>query len=98
MPSTSENFYTRAQGTESYHSLQAQLMKEQKSIPTTKVQRATKFITTGAKIGRNYLKHYGKKFLDPSTTKEQLHADNATDTLKLITDSLKTWIPSELMW
>ena len=54
-------------------------MKEQKSIPVTKVQRATKFITTGAKIGRNYLKHYGKKLIDPETTREQLHEDNATD-------------------
>ncbi len=54
-------------------------MKEQKNIPTTKVQRATKFLTTGAKIGRNYLKHYGKKLVDPSTTRDQLHEDNATD-------------------
>ena len=54
-------------------------MKEQNSIPTTKVQRAGKFITTGAKIGRNYLKHYGKKLVDPTTTREQLHEDNATD-------------------
>ena len=54
-------------------------MKEQKNIPTTKVQRATKFLTTGAKIGRNYLKHYGKKLVDPTTTPDQLHEDNATD-------------------
>lgn len=54
-------------------------MKEQQSIPVTKVQRAGKFISTGAKIGRNYLKHYGKKLMDPSTTREQLHEDNATD-------------------
>ena len=54
-------------------------MKEQNSIPTTKVQRAGKFLTTGAKIGRNYLKHYGKKLVDPTTTREQLHEDNATD-------------------
>ena len=54
-------------------------MKEQESIPTTKVQRASKFIATGAKIGRNYLKHYGKKLMDPATTREQLHEDNATD-------------------
>ena len=54
-------------------------MKEQKNIPTTKVERAAKFLTTGAKIGRNYLKHYGKKLVDPSTTRDQLHEDNATD-------------------
>ena len=33
-------------------------VKEQQSIPVGKVQRATKFISTGAKIGTNYLKHY----------------------------------------
>jgi len=54
-------------------------MKEQKRIPITKVQRASRFLTTGAKIGRNYLKHYGKKMMDPATTREQLHEDNATD-------------------
>lgn len=54
-------------------------MKEFDRIPVTKVQRATKFIKTGAKIGRNYLKHYGRRILDPSLTKEELHEDNATD-------------------
>jgi predicted unusual protein kinase regulating ubiquinone biosynthesis (AarF/ABC1/UbiB family) len=54
-------------------------MKEQENIPTTKVQRATKFITTGAKIGGNYLKHYGKKLMNPDLTKEGLHNDNARD-------------------
>jgi predicted unusual protein kinase regulating ubiquinone biosynthesis (AarF/ABC1/UbiB family) len=54
-------------------------MKEFEKIPVTKVQRATKFITTGAKIGTNYLKHYGKKLVNPDTTRDQLHEDNATD-------------------
>ena len=54
-------------------------MKEQTSIPVTKVQRATRFIAAGAKIGRNYIKHYGKKLVDSTTTREQLHEDNATD-------------------
>jgi predicted unusual protein kinase regulating ubiquinone biosynthesis (AarF/ABC1/UbiB family) len=54
-------------------------VKEQQSIPVSKVQRATKFITTGAKIGGNYLKHYSKKLVNPATTKDQLHEDNATD-------------------
>jgi predicted unusual protein kinase regulating ubiquinone biosynthesis (AarF/ABC1/UbiB family) len=53
--------------------------KEQTSIPTTKVQRATKFISTGAKIGGNYLKHYSKRLVNPNLTKDQLHEDNATD-------------------
>jgi predicted unusual protein kinase regulating ubiquinone biosynthesis (AarF/ABC1/UbiB family) len=54
-------------------------MKEFEKIPVTKVQRATKFITTGAKIGTNYLKHYGKKLVNPDLSKDQLHQDNATD-------------------
>lgn len=54
-------------------------MKEFDRIPVTKVQRASKFITTGAKIGTNYLKHYGKKLMNPEMGREQLHEDNAND-------------------
>lgn len=54
-------------------------MKEQSSIPTSKVERATKFVTTGIKLGGNYVKHYTKKLVDPSITKEELHQDNAQD-------------------
>ncbi len=54
-------------------------IKEQDRIPVTKVQRATKFIVTGAKIGGNYLKHYSKKIVNPNISREELHEDNATD-------------------
>lgn len=54
-------------------------MKEQSSIPTSKVERATKFVTTGLKVGGNYVKHYTKKLIDPSLTKEDLHNENAED-------------------
>lgn len=54
-------------------------IKEQKSIPTSKVQRAGKFISAGAKIGGNYLKHYSKKLVNPNMTRDELHEDNATD-------------------
>ena len=54
-------------------------MKEFEKIPVTKVQRATKFVTTGAKIGSNYLKHYAKKLVNSDLSKEQLHEDNAKD-------------------
>lgn len=57
-------------------------MKEQNSIPVTKVQRATEFLKTGAQIGSNYLKHYARKVVNPETTKEELHADNAGDIYK----------------
>ena len=54
-------------------------MKEQISIPTSKVQRASKFIKTGARVGGNYLKHYSKKIFNPELSKDQLNADNAED-------------------
>lgn len=54
-------------------------MKEQERIPVGKVHRATKFIATGAKIGTNYLKHYGKKLVNPELSRDELHQDNATD-------------------
>lgn len=54
-------------------------MKEQTNIPTGKVERASRFVTTGLKVGTNYLKHYTKKLIDPSISKEELHADNAED-------------------
>jgi predicted unusual protein kinase regulating ubiquinone biosynthesis (AarF/ABC1/UbiB family) len=54
-------------------------LKEQEKIPVGKVQRATKFITTGARIGGNYIKHYSKKLVNPSLTKDELHEDNASD-------------------
>lgn len=54
-------------------------MKEFDKIPVTKVQRATKFIATGAKIGTNYLKHYSKKLVDPNVSRNELHEDNAKD-------------------
>lgn len=54
-------------------------MKEQTSIPTGKVERASRFVATGLKVGGNYIKHYTKKLIDPSTSREELHADNAED-------------------
>ncbi|MDQ0108889.1 putative unusual protein kinase regulating ubiquinone biosynthesis (AarF/ABC1/UbiB family) [Chitinophaga terrae (ex Kim and Jung 2007)] len=54
-------------------------MKEQSNIPTSKVERARRFVTTGLKVGTNYIKHYTRKLIDPSTTKESLHQDNAAD-------------------
>lgn len=54
-------------------------MKEFERIPVSKVQRAAKFISTGAKIGGNYLKHFGKRLIDPDTPVDDLHRDNAKD-------------------
>ncbi|WP_346318898.1 AarF/UbiB family protein [Chitinophaga sp. YIM B06452] len=54
-------------------------MKEQTNIPTGKVERAGRFVTTGLKVGTNYIKHYTRKLMDPSITKEALHQENAED-------------------
>ncbi len=53
--------------------------KEFDKIPTSKIQRASKFIATGAKIGTNYLKHYSKRLVNSETSREELHNDNARD-------------------
>ncbi|MBL6449244.1 AarF/ABC1/UbiB kinase family protein [Fulvivirga sp. 29W222] len=54
-------------------------MKEQARIPTSKVERASRFIRTGAKVGGNYIKHYSKKLLNSECTREELDAENAAD-------------------
>lgn len=60
-------------------------MKKIDSIPTNKVERVAKLVTTGVKVGGNYLKYYGEKVVNPSLTKEKLHENNASD----IYDGLK---------
>ncbi len=54
-------------------------MKEQSKIPTSKVQRAAHFVSTGAKIGGNYVKYYTRKALNNQVSRDTLHQDNATD-------------------
>ncbi|HLW33586.1 MAG TPA: AarF/UbiB family protein [Aequorivita sp.] len=60
-------------------------MKTIDRIPTNKIQRASKLMTTGVKVGGNYLKYYGKKLVNPEHTKDELNESNAED----IYDSLK---------
>jgi len=59
---------------------------EQNSIPASKVERAMRFVRTGAQIGGNYIKHYSKKLVDPSLTKDGLHEDNATDVYNALSE------------
>ncbi|MCL7763345.1 AarF/UbiB family protein [Polaribacter sp. Z014] len=62
-------------------------MKTIDSIPTSKIQRASKLVTTGAKIGVNYLKYYGDKITKTEEeAKAKLNENNAED----IYDGLKT--------
>jgi predicted unusual protein kinase regulating ubiquinone biosynthesis (AarF/ABC1/UbiB family) len=56
------------------------------TIPTSKIQRASKILQTGAKVGRNYLKYYGDKLTKPEAeAKENLNRNNAEN----IYDGLK---------
>jgi predicted unusual protein kinase regulating ubiquinone biosynthesis (AarF/ABC1/UbiB family) len=59
---------------------------EQNSIPASKVERAMRFVKTGAQIGGNYIKHYSKKIVDPSLSKDALHEDNATDVYNALSE------------
>jgi predicted unusual protein kinase regulating ubiquinone biosynthesis (AarF/ABC1/UbiB family) len=61
-------------------------MKTIDYIPTSKIERATKLVQTGAKVGVNYLKYYGEKIVNSDLTREKLNEDNAED----IYDGLKS--------
>lgn len=54
-------------------------MKEQVKIPSGKVQRATRFLATGAKVSGNYIRHYTKKVINGKNDLAQLHQSNAED-------------------
>lgn len=55
-------------------------MKTIDRIPTSKLQRASKIVSTGAKVGVNYIKYYGEKLSkSEQTAKENLDKNNAED-------------------
>jgi predicted unusual protein kinase regulating ubiquinone biosynthesis (AarF/ABC1/UbiB family) len=55
-------------------------------IPTGKIERASKLVTTGVKLGGNYIKYIGDKIVDPDNAREKLDEENAKD----IYDGLKS--------
>ena len=62
------------------------MIKSIDTIPVSKMQRASKLMQTGAKVGVNYLKYYGDKMINPEIeAKERLNKNNAED----IYDGLK---------
>ena len=61
-------------------------MKTIDYIPTSKIQRASKLVQTGAKVGVNYLKYYGEKLVNSDLNKDKLNENNAED----IYDGLKS--------
>lgn len=54
-------------------------MKEQNSIPVSRLGRSGKFVGTGLRIGGNYLKYYSRKLVNPQLDREALNQDNAED-------------------
>ena len=68
-------------------------MKTSKNIPISKLNRTSKLVRTGAKVGVNYLKYYGDKIISSEEeAKARLDENNASD----IYDSLKTMKGSAL--
>ncbi|MBA4317948.1 MAG: ABC transporter [Flavobacterium sp.] len=61
-------------------------MKTIDYIPTSKIERATKLVQTGAKVGVNYLRYYGEKMVNSDLTRDKLNENNAED----IYDGLKS--------
>ncbi|MFD0963975.1 ABC1 kinase family protein [Pseudofulvibacter geojedonensis] len=62
-------------------------MKSINKIPTSKIERASKLISTGVKVGINYAKYYGERIVkSEDEAKESLNESNAED----IYDGLKT--------
>ena len=61
-------------------------MKTLDHIPTGKIERARKLVTTGVKLGGNYIKYIGDKIVDPDNAREKLDEENAKD----IYDGLKS--------
>ena len=61
-------------------------MKTIDKIPTSKIQRSSKLVTTGAKVGVNFIKYYGDKLTKTEIeAKQRLNENNAED----IYDGLK---------
>ncbi|MDP5082496.1 MAG: AarF/UbiB family protein [Winogradskyella sp.] len=55
-------------------------MKTIDSIPISKISRASKLVSTGAKVGVNYIKYYGDKMVNSKEdAKERLNQNNAED-------------------
>ncbi len=61
-------------------------MKEQDKMPSGRMVRTGKFVKTGAQLGANYLKAYGKKVLTGNYNQEELDEANATDVYKTLSE------------
>ena len=66
-------------------------MKTIDSIPVSKISRASKLVSTGAKVGVNYLKYYGDKLtkteIEARATLNENNAEDIYDSLKQLKGS-----------
>lgn len=60
--------------------------KSADSIPSSKVQRAARFMKTGVKVGKNYVKHYARKATNKDVTQADLDRMNADDVYDALSD------------
>ena len=61
-------------------------MKSIDKIPTSKIARASKMVSAGAKIGVNYLKYSVNQFADKEAAQKKLDEDNAEDVYDTLKD------------
>lgn len=61
-------------------------MKTLDKIPTGKIERASKLLKTGVKVGGNYVKYYSERLINSELTTDKLNKENAED----IYDGLKS--------
>ncbi|MCM4151205.1 ABC transporter [Arenibacter sp. N53] len=66
-------------------------MKSIDNIPVSKIHRASKLVSTGARVGVNYLKYYGDKItkteIEARTRLNENNAEDIYDSLKLLKGS-----------
>lgn len=55
-------------------------------IPSSKVERAGKFMKTGLKVSGNYIKHYAKKLVNSDTPQSELDEANAADIYEALSE------------
>ncbi len=58
----------------------------QSHIPKSKIQRASKFLGTGLKVGGNYVKHYSKRLVNKDVDRSELDEKNAQDIYHVLSE------------
>jgi len=54
-------------------------LKTLDSIPTNKIERVSKLVSTGIRVGGNYIRYYGDKLIKGEDSKNKLNENNAKD-------------------